>query len=76
MAPLHADFAVISGYKIDKAGNVWYKGTTMNHSIVMATAADAVIAEAEQVVEVGTIAPEDVRTPGVFVDYVVEGGLY
>ena len=76
MAPLHADFAVISGYKIDKAGNVWYKGTTMNHSIVMATAADTVIAEAEQVVEVGAIAPEDVRTPGVFVDYVVEGGLY
>ena len=41
-----------------------------------ATAADTVIAEAEQVVEVGDIAPEDVRTSGVFVDYVVEGGLY
>ena len=42
----------------------------------MATAADTVIAEAEQVVEIGGIAPEDVRTSGVFVDYVVEGGLY
>jgi len=76
MAPIHADFAVISGYKIDKAGNVWYKGDTSNFSIAMATAADTVIAEAEMIVELGEIAPEDVRTSGVFVDYVVEGGLY
>ena len=42
----------------------------------MATAADVVIAEAEEIVEIGDIAPEDVRTPGIFVDYVVEGGKY
>jgi acetate CoA/acetoacetate CoA-transferase alpha subunit len=76
MAPLRADFAVIAGYKIDKAGNVWYKGNTSNFNIVMATAADIVIAEAETIVEIGEIAPEDVRTPGIFVDYVVEGGKY
>ena len=76
MAPLRADFAIIAGYKIDKAGNVWYKGTTSNFNIVMATAADTVIAEAEEIVEIGGIAPEDVRTAGVFVDYVVEGGKY
>ena len=76
MAPIRADFAVISGYKIDKAGNVWYKGDTSNFSIAMATAADTVIAEAEMVVELGEIAPEDVRTSGILVDYVVEGGLY
>ena len=73
MAPVKADFALIAGYKIDKAGNVWYKGTTSNFNIVMATAADSVIAEAEEVVELGAIAPEDIRTSGVFVDYVVEG---
>ena len=44
--------------------------------MIRADAADTVIAEAEQVVEIGDIAPEDVRTSGVFVDYVVEGGLY
>ena len=71
MAPVHADFAVIAGAKIDKAGNVWYKGDTSNFNIVMATAADVVIAEAEEIVEMGDIAPEDVRTSGVFVDYVV-----
>ena len=61
MKPIHADFAVICGAKIDKAGN-------------MATAADTVIAEAEEIVEIGEIEPENVRTYGVFVDYVVEGG--
>lgn len=76
MAPLRADFAVIAGAKIDKAGNVWYKGDTSNFNIVMATAADVVIAEGEEIVELGDIAPEDVRTSGVFVDYVVEGGKY
>lgn len=76
MAPLKADFAVIVGAKIDKAGNVWYKGDTSNFNIVMATAADTVIAEAEEIVELGAIPPEDVRTSGVFVDYLVEGGKY
>ena len=76
MKPVTAEWCIIKGYKVDKLGNVWYKGTTSNFNIVMATAADTVIAEAEQVVEIGGIAPEDVRTSGVFVDYVVEGGLY
>lgn len=76
MSPLHADFAVISGYQIDTAGNVWYKGDTSNFSVAMAAAADVVIAEAEQIVPPGTIRPEDVRTPGILVDYLVEGGLY
>ena len=76
MKPLHADFAVLGGAKIDRYGNVWYKGSSQNFNIVMATAADVVIAEAEEIVEIGDIAPEDVRTPGIFVDYVVEGGKY
>lgn len=72
--PLKADIAIICGNKIDKKGNVWYKGTTRNFSHVMATAADLVIAEADEIVEVGTISSEDVVTPGVFVDYIVQGG--
>ena len=70
--PLRADFAVISGYRIDKAGNIWYKGTTRNFSEMMATAADVVIAEAENVVEIGEIVPEDVVTPGILIDYVAK----
>lgn len=72
--PLRADIAIISGYQIDKSGNIWYKGTTRNFNMVMATAADLVIAEADHVVEVGAIEPENVVTSGVFVDYIVEGG--
>lgn len=72
--PLRADFAVISGYKVDRMGNVWYKGTTKNFNPIMAMAADTVICEAEHVVEVGEIEPENVMTSGIFVDYVVEGG--
>jgi acetate CoA/acetoacetate CoA-transferase alpha subunit len=68
--PLRADFALVCGYRVDKAGNVWYKGTTRNFSLVMATAADTVIAEAENLVEIGEIEPENVVTHGILVDYI------
>jgi acetate CoA/acetoacetate CoA-transferase alpha subunit len=68
--PIRADFAVIAGHTVDKAGNVWYKGTTRNFNEVMATAADTVIAEAENICEIGGIEPENVITLGVMVDYV------
>lgn len=71
MKPLRADFAVISGYLVDTRGNVWYKGTTRNFSPLMAMAADTVIVEAEHLVEPGEIAPENVVTPGILVDYIV-----
>lgn len=74
MKPLRADVALISSFKIDKAGNMWYKGTTQNLNTVMAMAADLVIAEAVELVEVGEIAPEDVRTSGILVDYIVVRG--
>lgn len=71
MKPLRADFAVISGYTVDTRGNVWYKGTTRNFSPLMAMAADTVIVEAEHLVDAGEIAPENVVTPGILVDYIV-----
>lgn len=74
MKPVHADVALISGHIVDKAGNIWYKGTTRNFSNLMATAADVVICEATNVVEVGEIEPENVVTQGIFVDYIVDGG--
>lgn len=72
--PLRADISVINGFLADKNGNVWYKGTTRNFNQVMATAADLVILEADNIVEIGEIAPENVMTPGILVDYIVEGG--
>ncbi len=71
MKALRADVALISGTVVDKRGNVWYKGTTRNFNPLMAMAADLVIVEAEKLVEVGEIAPENVVTPGILVDYIV-----
>lgn len=74
MDTLHADIALIGGSRVDPNGNVWYRGATSNFNIVMATAADTVIVEAEELVGLGGIVPEDVRTQSVYVDYVVKGG--
>jgi acetate CoA/acetoacetate CoA-transferase alpha subunit len=70
--PLRADAALISGYKVDRSGNIWYRGTTRTFNVVMATAANLVIVEAEFIVEVGEIEPENVITQGIFVDYIVD----
>ncbi|CAK0741531.1 acetyl-CoA:acetoacetyl-CoA transferase subunit alpha [Gammaproteobacteria bacterium] len=72
--PLTADVALINGNKIDTKGNIWYRGATRNFNVVMATAAALVIAEADHIVELGEIEPENVATQGIFVDYIVKGG--
>lgn len=70
--PIHADFAIIYGSVIDRMGNIWYRGTTRNLNPAMATAADTVIVEADDIVEVGDIEPENVIVPSLFVDYILE----
>ncbi|WP_026894429.1 acetate CoA-transferase subunit alpha [Clostridiisalibacter paucivorans] len=72
--PLKADIALIGGSKVDKKGNIYYNKATKNFNPVMATAADVVIVEAEELVEIGDINPNDVMTPSVYVDYIVGGG--
>ncbi len=67
--PLGADVAIIGASIADEAGNLIYKGTTQNFNPLMATAADIVIAEAEEVVATGSLAPETIHTSGVYVDY-------
>ena len=71
--PVRADFAILYGTKVDKNGNIVYKGSTNNFNNVMASAVDVVIVEAEEVVEIGGIDPDHVVTPGIFVDYIVDG---
>ena len=72
--PLHADFAVLRGNIVDRKGNVFYKGTTKNFQVAMATAADTVIVEAEKIVEIGELDPDYIMTPFIFVDYIVVEG--
>jgi len=69
--PLRADAALLKAERADTLGNLEYRLAGLNFNPVMATAADLVIAEVEQIVEPGQIPPERVGTPAVFVDRVV-----
>ena len=71
--PIRADFAVLFGSIVDKGGNIVYLGSTNNFNNVMASAADCVIVEAQKLVEIGEIDPNTVITPGIFIDYIVDG---
>jgi len=71
---LKGDVCLIRGSVVDKLGNVYYKGSTRNFCPLMAAACKTVIVEAEQLVEPGEIPPENVMTPFILVDYIVEGG--
>ncbi|NSW92638.1 MAG: acetate CoA-transferase subunit alpha [Firmicutes bacterium] len=71
--PLKADIALIKGHRVDKKGNIYYMKTSRNFNPIMATAADTVVVEAEEIVEVGDIDANDVMTPGLFVDIIVAG---
>lgn len=73
---LRGDFAFIKAWRGDRWGNLVYRRTARNFNPVMATAADHVIAEVEELVEVGEIDPDNVHTPGVFVDAVFQGKDY
>ena len=70
--PLHADVALIGANVADNAGNLRYKGTSRNFNPLMAAAADVVIVEPTEMVETGEIDPDDVHTPGILVDYILE----
>jgi acetate CoA/acetoacetate CoA-transferase alpha subunit len=71
--PLRADVALIKAKKADKAGNIIYDKAARNFNPIMAMAADIVIVEVDELVEVGEIAPDDVMTTGVLVDQIICG---
>ena len=69
--PLKADYALIYASKVDKFGNAFLEGTTRNFNTVMATAADTVIVEAQEISE-EPLDPNYVTIPGVFIDYIAK----
>ena len=71
--PIKADVALVKAYKADKAGNLVFRKAARNFNPLMATAADLVIVEAQNIVEIGEIDPDEVMTPGIFVNYLVQG---
>ncbi|MDE5420156.1 CoA transferase subunit A [Labilibaculum sp. DW002] len=69
--PLRADVSLIGASMSDTHGNLTYRGTSQNFNPLMATAADIVIVEAQQMVEAGSLKPEEIKTPHIFVDFIV-----
>jgi acetate CoA/acetoacetate CoA-transferase alpha subunit len=70
--PLSADIALLHAYEADYYGNLTYRLTATNFNPVMAMAAGIVIAEPDEIVPVGVIPPDHVRTPGILVTHLVE----
>jgi 3-oxoacid CoA-transferase subunit A len=73
---LRGNFAFIKAWKGDRWGNLIYRKTARNFNPMMASAADYVIAEVEELVELGQLDPNQVHTPGIFVDAIFQGPKY
>ncbi len=69
--PIRADVSLVYAARADMLGNLWYRRTARNFNPLMATAATVTIAEAGEVVTVGTLEPESVVTPHLYVDHLV-----
>lgn len=70
---LKADLAIVKAWKGDRAGNLIYRKTARNFNPMIATAAAVTIAEVEEIVEIGTLDPDCIHTPGIYVDMIVQG---
>lgn len=73
---LIADFALVKAWKGDTAGNLIFKGTARNFNPMMATAGKITIAEVEELLPVGSLDPNEIHTPGIYVQRIFQGEKY
>lgn len=73
---LWANISLVKAWKADRLGNLVYRMTARNFNPMMATAADIVIAEVEEIVDTGELDPECIITPAIYVDYLIQGDQY
>jgi 3-oxoacid CoA-transferase subunit A len=73
---LHGDFAIIKAWKGDRFGNLVFRKTARNFNSIMAAAARITVAEVEQLVEPGELDPDQVHTPGIYVQRIFQGTDY
>ncbi len=71
-----ADFAIVKAWKGDEVGNLIFKGTARNFNACMAGAAKITIAEVEELVPAGTLDPNEIHVPGIFVKRIFQGDKY
>jgi 3-oxoacid CoA-transferase subunit A len=72
----NADFAIVKAWKGDTAGNLIFKGTARNFNPCMSGAAKITVAEVEELVEAGSLDPNQIHIPGIFVQRIFQGELY
>ena len=70
---MRADLALLNAAISDEFGNSFYEGTCKNFNVVMAYAADLVVVECDQLVEIGELNPSTVETSGILVDHLIKG---
>lgn len=73
---LRADLSIVKAWKADPEGNLVYRKTARNFNPNMATAGAVTIAEVEEIVPAGTLDPDHVHTPGIYVDRIIQGPSY
>lgn len=73
---LRADLAIVKAWKADPAGNLVFRKTARNFNPAMATAATITVAEVEEIVELGSLDPDHIHTPGIYVNRVIQGAHY
>jgi 3-oxoacid CoA-transferase/3-oxoacid CoA-transferase subunit A len=73
---LRADFSLVKAWKGDTAGNLIYKGTARNFNPMMAAAGKITIAEVEELVPAGSLDPNQIHTPGIYIQRIFQGSNY
>ena len=73
---LRADLSIVKAWKGDTEGNLIYKKTARNFNPLMATAGNVTIAEVEYLVEPGELNADQIHTPGIFIQRIIEGSHY
>jgi 3-oxoacid CoA-transferase len=73
---IRADVSIVKAWKGDEAGNLIYRETARNFNPMIATCGKVTVAEVEELVDVGALNPNDVQTPGIYIDRIVQGAKY
>ena len=73
---INGDFAIVKAWRGDRHGNLVYRHTAMNFNPLCAMAGRVTIAEVEEIVEVGTLEPSEIHTPGIYVHRIFQGARY
>ena len=73
---IRSDLSIVKAWKGDKAGNLVYRKTARNFNPMIATCGNMCVAEVEQLVEIGELDPDQVHTPGIYVDRIIQGPRY